>query len=64
MTGMRVSRFALLAGAWVAALLTVWAVFAFLNTLLLVPVNPDLTNIQNLGWKIGSAVLCAVVAYL
>jgi hypothetical protein len=45
-------------------LLTIWAAFAFFNTLVLVPANPDLTDRQNLGWKIGSAVLCAVVTYL
>jgi hypothetical protein len=64
MTSMGTSRLALLAGGWVAALLTVWAAFAFLNTLLLVPANPDLTDLQNLGWKIGNAVLCAVAVYL
>jgi hypothetical protein len=40
------------------------AAFAFLNSMLFVPSNPDLTDRQNLGWKIGSAVLCALVAYL
>jgi hypothetical protein len=64
MAGMRLSRFALLAGAWFAAILTAWACFAFFNTLLLVPANSDLTDRQNLGWKIGSAALCAIVAYL
>jgi hypothetical protein len=64
MAGMRVSRFALLAGAWVTALLTAWAAFAFFNTLLLVPANPALTDRQNYAWKIGGAVLCAVAAYL
>ena len=64
MTGMNGSRFALLAGGCVAVLLTVWAAFAFFNTLLLVPANPDLTDLQNLGWKIASAVLCAIAAYL
>jgi hypothetical protein len=61
---MKVARVTWLAGAWVAVLLTIWAAFAFFNTLLLVPANPDLTNRLNLGWKIGSAVLCAVVTYL
>jgi hypothetical protein len=64
MAGMRVSKIAVQAGAWVSAVLAVWAVLAVLNTLILVPANPDLTDLQNLGWKLGTAGICAAVSYL
>lgn len=58
------SKLAVQAGAWVSAVLAVWSALAILNTLFLVPANPDLTDGQNVGWKIGSAAMCAAVAYL
>jgi hypothetical protein len=64
MAGMSVSRIALLAGAWLSAALAVWAALAVLNTLLLVPDNPDRTDSRNLTWKIGTAALCVGVSYL
>ena len=65
MAGMKKVRgIALWFGACFAAILAIWTASAVLNALFLVPSNPALTPGQNLRWKIGSTVLCAVASYL
>jgi hypothetical protein len=61
MAGMKIG---LKIGAWASVLFAVWAAFATINVLLLVPANPGLTDNQNLAWKLGLALAAAVVSYL
>jgi hypothetical protein len=59
-----VKRIGLAVAAWIAIVLSFYAVFVILNTFFLLPDNPSLTQTQNLKIRWGIIAVSAVVLSL